>query len=266
MAQPVPIDRLRCPYPEELDVPDALLDWLEPNRAAMHGRGAEQIRAETARKIALRLSDKALQGEVERWLLIWVGSPTMPPSGTPPAELIALQFIDRLEEQLLRDDVARVLQEKREFLQLLLKAMYKETREELGARGIERVTLWRGAKEKFVPTQRETFKVVALPLQPLTSFTHELAQAARFTHPLRGTLFSVSVPASRILATPATGFGVLQQREEIVFALPPKVKLLDEGFVAQSSSWEEWQDIRSFDLQDWVELLEQFAQQQEETT
>lgn len=270
MAQPVFIDCLRCPYPEELFVPEALLDWLEPNRRTMRGRLEEDVRAETARKIALRLEDKTLQQEVEKWLLIWAGSPTTRQSGFSPAELIALQFaaapiyggsIEHLKEQLLRDDVMRVVEEKGAFLRLLLKAMYQESQAELAARGIERVTLWRGAKEKFVPTQRETFKVVALPLQPLTSFTHNLAQAVNFTPSHQGTLFSVSVPASRILATPATGFGVLQQREEIVFSLPPKVKLLDEGLVAQSDDWVEWQDIRSLELEDWVKLLEEFAQQ-----
>ena len=275
MAQPVLIDRLRCPYPEELFAPEALLDWLEPNRRTMRGRAEEDVRAETARKIALRLEDKTLQQEIEKWLLIWAGSPTTRESGFSPAELIALQFAaapiyggttEHLKEQLLRDDVMRVLREKGGFLRLLLKAMYDETREELAARGIERVTLWRGAKEKIAPTQKETFKVIALPLQPLTSFTHKLAQAVSFTPSHQGTLFSVSVPASRILATPATGFGVLQQREEIVFSLPPKVKLLDEGLVAQSNDRQQWQKIRSFEVEDWVELLEQLAEQQEEIT
>ncbi len=236
----------------------------------MRMREAAQVREEVARTLSARIGVGDTQSEVLKWLDIWAGERTTPVGGPRSAALVALQLeahevfgggeVEHLAEDAKRRDVLAIRRHDGSFLRALLVQMYLETQEQLKARGIEQITLWRGERGIFSPHQDAFLDIGILPFQPLNSFSHQLAQARRFAGQRVGSLVVVVAPASRILATPATGFGVLQQREELLFAIPSTLNTSDQGLVAQWDDFDLWQEISSYDETDWVELLQAFYQ------
>lgn len=271
---------LRAPQPLQLLANDqALLDWLEPNGPAMRLWDASQVRRAAAERLAARIGNLRRAQAAEEWISAWATAPTNPARGLRDARLVALQLeahqvfggeISHLAADARRADVASVRRAEGRFLQDLLLAMYQESQEEFQKRNIEQVTLWRGEKEIFNLSQLAPLEISALAsLQPLNSFTHNVGQAVRFADSQEGAVIIVSAPAARILATPATGLGVLLQREEVVLSLSAGAsgevvgQSSDQGFVAQWDTSEVGRRILSFDLRDWVDFLQQYFDEEE---
>lgn len=266
---------LTPPQPEQIRLSRAVQDWLAPQGRDMRLRSPTQVRQEVARKLAIRLrvpgiTDDVIENDVLKWLGVWADERTTPLSGPRSAALVALQLeahqvfqggqVEHLAADAERRDVKAIQKQEGSFLRHLLVQMYVESQEQLRERGIKEITLWRGERGIFSPEQEDFLDIGEIPFQPLNSFSHQLKQAFRFAGQGRGALILVSAPASRILATPATGFGVLQQKEEVLFSIPNGLGVADQGLVAQWRDLDDWQEIFNYGEMDWVELIRDFYQ------
>lgn len=269
MSGKVIIHALSPPLPEQILPSQKVSDWLNPRGRDMRSMSPGQVQQNVAQQLASRMGNSSIESRILAWLQLWGKVRTTPHRGEPRnAGLVALQLeahhvfqggdIDHLGADAERDDVKLIRRAEGLFLQELLIQMYRESQEQLARREIEAITLWRGEKGIFSPDQESLVDIGELPFQPLNSFSHQLKQAFRFSGHHEGALIVVSAPASRILASPATGFGVLQQKEEVLFAIPNTVNLSDEGIVTQWSDVEDWQYFSTLEEQDWVELLQDF--------
>jgi hypothetical protein len=112
--------------------------------------------------------------------------------------------------------------------QKILRAMYDSTQEQLRREGVSEVTLHRGMH--LPGNVRNGNQQVAL--RPMSSFTSDEQQARAFAENTygtakvakgtgRGMLMTTTVPASRILATGATGLGLANQAEYIMMGGAP---------------------------------------------
>lgn len=119
---------------------------------------------------------------------------------------------------------------------LVVRSMYNETQEQLAKQGIKEVTLYRGMRiEDYTSTlskdiadkiyNTEPYKCVnkgGISFQPMSSFSGSPSTAIEFFglddhSELAVNAFTIiKVPASRILSTPASGFGCLSENEFIV--------------------------------------------------
>ncbi|MDR7492185.1 MAG: ADP-ribosyltransferase domain-containing protein [Armatimonadota bacterium] len=111
----------------------------------------------------------------------------------------------------------KLLAEAGPALRLFLRTMYKQTQERLRAMGVDHVLVYRGIRLPVrLPVGHHEMN-----LQPLSSFTAEFSIARVFAGvstmgPSHGAVIAVVVPRERILATPMTGFGCLDEQEVVV--------------------------------------------------
>ena len=102
----------------------------------------------------------------------------------------------------------------------VLRAMYNETQAELKARGITEVRLYRGVVLNDIDYKRVEsagFANVPMDTNAIESWSVSVMTAGVFARGRpTGVVFATVVPAERILATPATGFGCLTEGEIIV--------------------------------------------------
>lgn len=121
------------------------------------------------------------------------------------------------------------LLEKERAGRAFLRAMYDNTQTFLAEHGVEEVVLYRGAdyeEPQVKGTRRTAVENV------MESWSREFNSAAEFAgKELDGAIIRTVVPASRILATPFTGFGCLHEGEFVVLggAGDGEVMMTDEG-------------------------------------
>lgn len=128
----------------------------------------------------------------------------------------------------LKESVAAYLEEKRPFYRAVIRAMYDATQADLAERGISHVAAYRGVNtpSKEWPAGMEGLGFVrsgddvAVTLRPASSWSLNEETARYFA--TRGhdfydyVVIKASVPASRVLATPFTGFGCMFETEVVV--------------------------------------------------
>jgi hypothetical protein len=126
-------------------------------------------------------------------------------------------------EEDLRADIDTELASRREGFEAFLTAQYEATQERLSQHGITEVEVYRG----FVfpdgegPVPPWVYEAEAdVPLRPMSSFTADPTMAHRFADTNGGAvaIISTRVPRERILSTPLTGVGCLDESEFVVLA------------------------------------------------
>ncbi len=100
--------------------------------------------------------------------------------------------------------------------------MYAQTQDDLAAHGIKSVYLARGVLEDHPSA------VTDMRMHPMSSFSTDYAKAYQFSG---GAMIFAKVPASRIISTPRTGFGCLNEREVVVLGGVMKVVTTPRGLV-----------------------------------
>lgn len=148
---------------------------------------------------------------------------------------------------------------------VFLREMYNETQAELSAAGISELTVVRGmvvpagtfagvweqgiaGPEHLVDVVRTG--VTDVNLQPMSSFSTSFMTASSFAAfgESDGVVTTMKVPASRVLATPLTGFGCLHEAEVVVLGGTGKAVIsISEGFISS--------DNRQFALDDYFNNL-----------
>lgn len=137
-----------------------------------------------------------------------------------------------------------------------LREMYNETQAELAAAGITELTVVRGMS---VPTEALSgvwqdgmpgpdhlvgmvrTSVSDISLQPMSSFSTSLATANSFTSLSSymdnySVVMTMKVPASRVLATPLTGFGCLHEAEVVVLGgVGDAVVSVSNGYISSDN-------------------------------
>jgi hypothetical protein len=125
------------------------------------------------------------------------------------------------EDEYLRSQIDDVLKTARPRFEAFLRAQHASTQEFFANAGITEVPVFRGmhVSASRPPDWVETGEV---PLRPLSSFSLDHATAATFGYVdpdsrlMQGQLMSATIPVSRILSTPRTGLGALEEGEVVV--------------------------------------------------
>jgi hypothetical protein len=119
------------------------------------------------------------------------------------------------------DSAVHILRRHRRILTSLIEIQAELTSELLA--GLDSVILYRGVKLPVCPDA-----VFAPELKPLASFSADFGVAQTFAAQARGrgtnwapVVMCADVPISRIQSTPATGFGVYDEREVVLAAGRP---------------------------------------------
>jgi hypothetical protein len=124
-------------------------------------------------------------------------------------------------------------------LQKFLRAQYDLTQTLLKAQGIDQIQLYRGMKFGDYADVANPFplgrSVSPITSNPLSSWSHDYRVADQFggTGAMPGSskaVVAMTVPASRVLSTPFTGFGSLSENETVVLGGD------DDAFVWSSNS------------------------------
>jgi hypothetical protein len=107
------------------------------------------------------------------------------------------------------------------IVQSAVRHMYEDTQLRLEAAGIENVTLYRGmGREVRGDTEVDGNPASAWSLDPKVADNFARWGAgppdAQGNRPGPGTRYEMTVPRSRILSTPTTGLGCLEEREAVV--------------------------------------------------
>lgn len=111
-------------------------------------------------------------------------------------------------------------QEHDRITRTLLRTMYEETQRELASAGITEVTVYRGVVApqawKFNPNDTVMLGAESGLSNAMASWTTEAGVARDFSQSGVGMVLKMTVPASRVLCTPRTGFGALFEFETIL--------------------------------------------------
>jgi hypothetical protein len=119
----------------------------------------------------------------------------------------------------LRGEIDRARETHGPRIEAFLRAQYAATQERLAAAGITEVPVFRGVKTYGeAPAWIESGDV---KLRPLSSFSSDRTIAALFGYDERGGhMLTGTVPAARVLSTPRTGTGALEEAEFVVLGGP----------------------------------------------
>jgi len=108
-----------------------------------------------------------------------------------------------------------------------IRMMYEDTQEHLKKLGLKTVRIARGHKGKIgdiLSTIEKPLLKTKIQLQPMSSFSGDINEARVFTGGADiKNMFFAEVPAERILSTPVTGFGCMDEVEFVVLAAKEKV-------------------------------------------
>jgi hypothetical protein len=131
--------------------------------------------------------------------------------------------IDRRTEE----EVRRVERRLGPWVDMVAAAMYRSTQDLFAREGVSELPLWRGWNwtESARPAWAAKLGEAAVPHRPLVSYSFSPEVARNFSAGELGSITAAVVPASRIIATPRTGFGCRDEREFVVLggALPTTV-------------------------------------------
>lgn len=101
-----------------------------------------------------------------------------------------------------------------------LRTMYEATQAEFREAGITHVALFRGVRRLPNAPGMEEARIGDYHMQPLTSFSSDIAQAKLFAGK-NGGIIAMRVPVSRVLSVAHTGMGTLDESEFVVLGGPP---------------------------------------------
>lgn len=170
----------------------------------------------------------------------WAGT-----SGDDNAIAVAMQRAAKTEfnlgestlEHLTKEYVdAGFMQAEQDGLRAFVRAQYELTQKDLAEHGIEEMTLYRGMYYKANEIPEEvtrdwafdgTVQVRSIAQQPMSSFSADMRTSFQFTgQGDYNAMIAVRVPAARILSTPRTGFGCLEEQEFVVLGATEDVTVI----------------------------------------
>jgi len=111
-----------------------------------------------------------------------------------------------------------------------LREMYNDTQEHLKKRGLKTVRVARGYKGDIgikPSTVEHPISKVKIELQPMSSFSSDVATAKSFTNNVGdSSMLFVEAPIDRILSIPVTGFGCKKEFEYVILGTPKKAETI----------------------------------------
>jgi hypothetical protein len=260
---PYSFDPIRLPTIGELvaDIgAEALVDWYE----TLESRPLSPT--ELASTLAHRIGAGPRKAEkFAEWIYIWNNTRTG--GAATNTTLLALQLAARYEfdtptpflrGELNWERVRKLYATSGGAMREFLSAMYWWTQDELKSRRIEGAVLWRGIKGNTpgyylrVPPNKNFYANKMLS-NPLAAFTFDFDQAVAFSGPFIGAINLAYIPASRFLATPLTGVGVVGQSEVVGMGAHK-----DECFWMAWENSDEAQKFRNLPLPQWYRLVENY--------
>lgn len=200
----------------------------------------------------------------ESWVEVWNRAKARNDAGIEP-QVIALQLataqefgvqVPYLQRERSFPSVVRAFETYAGRMRAFVRAMHHFTQGELAARGISGAVMWRGLKPygKGYPfPYPDGFYEASLSNNPLSSWTLSLKQAQRFALGKTVALNCAYIPATRLIGTPFTGFGVIGQLEAL--------SLSSSSPFGDSCHWLVWCDSLEFGsensvtLADWISFV-----------
>jgi hypothetical protein len=129
-----------------------------------------------------------------------------------------------------------------------LRLMYEDTQEHLKKLGLKTVRVVRGHTGIIgdtLSTIKNPLYKTEIQLQPMSSFSSDLAIATDFADIdpstraySRASLFFAEIPAERILSTPVTGFGCMEEVEYVVLGSLKKAESVLASTLRVGESWD----------------------------
>ena len=172
----------------------------------------------------------------KRTIQQWAGT-----SGDKNSSSIMMQLAAKAEFKLEGSTIwwkdERSLKEARELFKAheksarkFLRLMYEDTQEYFKKQGVKTVRLARGLQKvgELKSTVEKPFYKMQVKLQPMSSFSGNIEKVYAFATNdesiKRGTMLFAEVPVERILSTPVTGYGCMNESEFVILGATKKGK------------------------------------------